>query len=353
MTTYYQKMFLLIDGIYYSIKLIAIDKIKTWKKQWGTLYVNNESINPTTENIYTYRNILTLPCLDSRSWCIRLKYGMDYSFKIRTFLCLEVVNKRLELKQVKEILRKRYQLFRDSTNNIMLRKISWTESLGRSVLRLNNLKQTKLLVRTLSVIKFTLTSKLIKSKNLTNIFKYERSYKVISALTSKLNLNVHKFIFNINLHFNSRSIVIYNDVNASEFKKHHFVGLIINHLNKIRKHKITSLRYSYYLIVNRLSNICLIETDLNLIVLTTKFIELLIKVQLKTTKLLKTLSKPELFLEWRNISMLNYIYLNYLLSFTKIKSDHNYYALINFNIFIINSLKHVPNVHLKSFTSIH
>ncbi len=114
---------------------------------------------------------------------------------------------------------------------------------------------------------------------------------------SKFNLNVHKFIFNINLQFNLGSLVIYNDVNASEFKKHYLVVLIINHLNKIRKHKITSLRYSYYLVVNRLSNICLIETNLNSIVLTTKFIELLIKIQLNTTQLLRSLLKPNLFLE--------------------------------------------------------
>ncbi|WP_192573182.1 hypothetical protein [Candidatus Hodgkinia cicadicola] len=63
----------------------------------------NESTNPTTENIYTYRNISTLPCLDLRSQCIHLKYGIDYSFKIRTLLCLEVMNKRLELKQVETI----------------------------------------------------------------------------------------------------------------------------------------------------------------------------------------------------------------------------------------------------------
>ncbi|PIM96901.1 hypothetical protein magtcs_65 [Candidatus Hodgkinia cicadicola] len=352
MTTCCPKVFLLIDGICYLIKLIAIENVKTWKEHWGSLYTDNEFINPTTNNDYKSRNVLTLSCLDSKSWCVRLKHEIDYSQQLRTFLCLEVVSRRLELRQVRTILRKRYPLFRDSTNNLMLRKISWIGSLGRSALKLNNLKQTKLLARTLSIIRFTLTSKLTSSTG-TNIFKHEKNYKVISALMSKFNLNVHKFIFNINLQFNLGSLVIYNDVNASEFKKHYLVVLIINHLNKIRKHKITSLRYSYYLVVNRLSNICLIETNLNSIVLTTKFIELLIKIQLNTTQLLRSLLKPNLFLEWRNISMLNYIYLNYLLSFVKIQSDYNHYALINFSIFIINSLKHIPNTHFKLLTSIY
>ncbi|PIM95190.1 hypothetical protein magsep_207 [Candidatus Hodgkinia cicadicola] len=352
MITYYPKIFLSIDKVYYSIKIIAIDNIKTWKIYWGTLYVDNEFLNPINETNSEYRNTLTLPCFDPTFRCVRLKYRIDYSSKIRTILYLEVINRRQELKQVRTILQKKCLLAKDLTNNIMLRKILWIELLNRSTLRHNNLKQIKLLLKTLSIIKFLLISKLINCKK-PDIFKHDRSYKVISALILRFNLNIHKFIFNIGIQFNLRPIAINTDVNISEIKKHYFVGLIINHLNKIKKHKITSLRYSYYLIINRLFNVYLIETDLNSVVLTTKFIELLIKIQLKTTQLLKVLSKPELVFEWRNTSMLNYIYLNYLLSFIKIQSDYNHHALVNFNIFIINSLKNIPNIWFKSFTSIY
>ncbi len=51
--------------------------IKTWKKYWGSLCMDNESLNPITENNYEYRNTLTLPCFDPTFRCINLKYRID------------------------------------------------------------------------------------------------------------------------------------------------------------------------------------------------------------------------------------------------------------------------------------
>ncbi|PIM95753.1 hypothetical protein trycra_89 [Candidatus Hodgkinia cicadicola] len=346
------KTILVLDGVNYPIVIVNIVLIKIWRVHWGTLIIGNELVNPMVHEDNGLRTTITLPCVWSRSWCLHPRHKIDCSHKIKTILCLEMSNRRLELTKVKAILERQFLLYKNHLNNVLLRKMLRKGSLSVFGLRIDGFKGSKLLVRALTIVKFTLTSKLLKGRIRNRIFKQERHYKVASTLISEFNLNVHQFIFNNCLWFDSKTSEIYNATLVINFKKRYITDLIVNHLNKIGGKRIISLRYTYFLTKNRFYNLYLVKTDINSILLTTGFIELLIKIQLKIIQLSRTLSIPRFLLEWRNISMLNQFYLNYLLSFIKITLNPTSYPLINLSMFILDYIKTIPNLHFKSIVSI-
>ncbi len=212
-------------------------------------------------------------------------------------LCLERLARRVELTKVKTLLKRETLLNRGRISDPLLRKVLQLGMLSMFMLITNNFKQIKLLTRALSTVRFILTSKLSKERRGNNMFKHEKHYEVISALVSRFNLDVCNFIFNACLQSNPITIKIYNAAIATSLKRHYITNLIINHLNEIGRKRVVLLRYVHFLSSNRLRNICLTKTNLNSILLTTGFVELLIKIHLRTIQLSRTLSNPRFSLE--------------------------------------------------------
>ncbi len=96
------------------------------------------------------RTIITISCVWSRSWCFHPRHKIDCSHKIKTILCLEMSNRRLELTKV--ILERQFLLYKDRLNNVLLRKMLRKGSLSVLGLRIDGFKGSKLLIRALTIV---------------------------------------------------------------------------------------------------------------------------------------------------------------------------------------------------------
>ncbi len=299
--------------------------------------------------------LLAGPVLNNKSLCIRYDNTHDYAMKVKIHLNLAVkAFKKKVLMNIKTFLtrgniRKR---FAKLINNRMIKKLLWTVSLSKSAIRLKRFENVNILHKALLISRFIFT---LSPENLQkqDPLKIERCYQLVCGLIDMLKLNVHKFIFNTYLQFVPTLEMTYAR-NIINFKHYYFKNYFIKTMGSLKSKRLIALRHNYLNIIQRVKNLCLHKIDNcdnhdNYIITNTGFTEIFNRMQNRNTKLLKALDDLGLILEWRNLMMLNFMYINYLLSFYKInEANSSNVLMLKLGIYNLSLIKIWPKLLFKS-----